>query len=294
MRLSDYETGERYRARVLSNAPITAPGAAEEVRELTLEVERPDFAYDIGQSVGVIVQGPFRQGAREDLEPGHPHHFRLYTVADTPARSERGHPVVRLCVKRCSYIDEHNGEEYPGIASNYLCDRGPDDVITINGPFGLPFAVPGDRDADLLLIGMGTGIAPFRALVKHLYRDVRDWRGRVRLFYGARSGMELLYMNDEVDDFSQYYDEETFRAFRALSPRPHWDAPVDLAGEIRARGAEVLEILRGDKGYVYVAGRESILETLEDVLASLVGSMEEWHALKLAKSRSGHWRELLY
>ena len=46
---------------------------------------------------------------------------------------------------------------------------------------------------------MGTGIAPFRAFVKHLYRDIGDWRGQVRLFYGARSGLELLYMNDEVD-----------------------------------------------------------------------------------------------
>ena len=100
-----------------------------------------------------------------------------------------------------------------------LDDDGDLDLVTINGPFGLPFEVPDDRDADLLLISIGTGIAPFRAFVKHLYRDVGDWRGRIRLFYGARSGRELLYMNDEVDDFTQYYDEETFEAFKALSPR---------------------------------------------------------------------------
>jgi ferredoxin--NADP+ reductase len=294
MRLQDFDTGERYQARILSNTAITPPGAAEEVRELTLEVERSDFDYAIGQSVGVIVEGPFRQAGRDDLELGHTHHFRLYTVADTPQTNERGKPVLKLCVKRCSYIDEHNGEEYPGIASNYLCDRAPDDLITINGPFGLPFEVPAERDADLLLIGMGTGIAPFRALVKHLYRDLRDWQGRVRLFYGARSGMELLYMNDEIDDFAQYYDEDTFEAFRALSPRPHWDEPVDLAGEINARGEEVLDILRGDKGYVYVAGRGDILETLEKTLLELLGSSSEWQELKQAKSRSGHWRELIY
>ena len=294
MRLQDYDTGERYRARILSNRTITGSGAVEDVREITLEVERADFAYAIGQSVGVIVEGPFRQAVRPDLDLAHSHHFRLYTVADTPRTSARGKPVVMLCVRRCSYIDEHSGEEYPGIASNYLCDRKPDDLVTINGPFGIPFEVPADHSADLLLIGMGTGIAPFRAFVKHLYCDIRDWQGRVRLFYGARTGMELLYMNDEADDFAQYYDEGTFEAFKALSPRPQWGDPADLAGRIRERGDEVLNILRSDKGYVYVAGRVDILETLEKTVSSLLGSGQEWRDLKLAKSRSGHWRELLY
>lgn len=294
MRLEDYDTGERYQARILANMAVTGPVATEEVRELTLEVDRDDFSYAIGQSVGVIVQGPFRHAVRADLDLGHSHHFRLYTIADTPGTSERGKPVVKLCVRRCSYIDDHTGEEYPGIASNYLCDRAADDVISINGPFGIPFDVPADRAADLLLIGMGTGIAPFRALVKHIYRDVRDWRGRVRLFYGARTGMEMLYMNDEVDDFTQYYDEETFAAFKALSPRPQWNAPADYAGQLQGRAEEVLEILRGDHGYVYVAGRGEILDILEKTLSELLESKQEWQALKLAKSQSGHWRELLY
>ena len=77
MRLQDFDTGERYQARILSNTPITAPGAAEEVLELTLEVERADFDYAIGQSVGVIVEGPFDQAGRADLEPGPDAYFLL-------------------------------------------------------------------------------------------------------------------------------------------------------------------------------------------------------------------------
>ena len=68
---------------------------------------------------------------------------------------------MTLCVKRCNYIDEYSGERYEGISSNYLCDRRAGDTVTINGPFGIPFEVPEDKDTDLLLIGMGTGIAPF-------------------------------------------------------------------------------------------------------------------------------------
>jgi len=295
MRLQDFDQGEHYRARVLANTAITPGLAAEEVRELVLEVERPDFECAIGQSVGVIVAGPFKpQAARPDLELGHSHHFRLYTVADTPRLKDNGKPEIRLCVKRCNYIDEYSGEQYPGIASNYLCDLEPDAVLTINGPFGLPFELPADKDADLLMIGMGTGIAPFRAFVKHLYRDVGGWRGKVRVFFGARSGLELLYMNDEKNDFAQYYDEETFAAFQAFSPRPGWGDPIAIGDALQQRAEEVLAILTADQGAIYVAGREDILETLEKVFSSLLGSSEEWRRVKAELRQSNRWQELIY
>lgn len=295
MRLQDFDRGEHYTARVLSNTAITAPEAAEEVRELVLEIERPDFGYAIGQSVGVIIEGPFKgQAERPDLELGHSHHFRLYTVADTPQLRDNGKPEITLCVKRCNYIDAYSGERYPGIASNHLCGLRADQELTINGPFGLPFELPDDPDADLLMIGMGTGIAPFRAFVKHLYQEVGSWQGKVRVFFGARSGLELLYMNDQRDDFSQYYDEETFAAFKALSPRPGWGDPIAMGEALEQRAEEVLAILTSDKGCIYVAGREDILQTLEKVFSTLLGSSEDWGKLKVELQRSKRWQELIY
>jgi ferredoxin--NADP+ reductase len=294
MRLEDFDAGERFQARVLANKPITAPGALDEVRELVLEIDRPEFDCRIGQSVGLIVEGPFSQAGRDDLELGHQHHFRLYTVADKPRLLDNGKPEIKLCVRRCAYIDEFSGERYPGIASNYLCDRAVDDLVSLNGPFGLPFDVPADRNADLLLISMGTGIAPFRALVKYIYQDVADWQGRIWLFHGARTGLDLLYMNDELDDFSNYYDRATFKAFKALSPRPHWGDPVELDSALLERALEVLAVLNSDNGYVYVAGREDIRQTLETVFAKLVGSKQGWYRLKADMEETGRWRELIY
>ena len=34
--------------------------------------------------------------------------------------------------------------------------------------------------------------------------------------------MDLLYMNDERNDFAQYYDKDTFEAVAVLSKRAHW------------------------------------------------------------------------
>jgi len=286
MRLEEYDTEPRYQATVVSSERITPETSSEEVRELVLDVDLKDFPFKIGQSIGVLAPG--------SPEFGHKHHFRLYSVADLPASGKAGMPRVRIAVRRCSYVDEYSGEEYKGIASNYLCDLKAGDKLTVSGPYGLAFDVPEERDANLVLIGSGTGIAPFRALVKHIYANVADWKGKVWLFYGARTGLEMLYMNDRRDDFAQYYDEATFEAFRALSPRPHWADPIAWEEAIAERGNELWEMFGQPKTYVYVAGLEKMRDQLDAVFSRLAGSPEKWTRRKSELMAGGRWIELLY
>ena len=284
--LEDYAAAKRFRATLVSSQRLNPSSSDAEVRELVLEIERPDFPYQLGQSVAVIVPG--------DPEFGHHEHLRLYSVADLPQAGPAGKPRIALCVRRCAYIDEFTGEQYPGVASNYLCDRRPGDELRLAGPFGLAWEVPEDRTATLILIGTGTGIAPFRALVKHIHRDVSDWRGKIWLLFGARSGLELLYMNDEKDDFSQYYDRETFEAFKALSPRPEWADPIGWDYAIEARSEELWAQLEKVNTYVYLAGLEPMRAELEKVFEDLAGSKERWQRRKAELMAGGRWVELLY
>jgi ferredoxin--NADP+ reductase len=256
------------------------------VRELTLEIEREDFPFRLGQSIGVVTPG--------DPALGEDHHFRLYSVADLPQRGESGRPRVKICVKRCTFIDDFSGERRAGTGSTYLCDRRPGDPLAVAGPFGLAFEVPEAPDATLVLIGSGTGIAPFRAFLKHLYRDAPGFRGRVLLLHGARSGLELLYMNDHLDDFAQYYDEETFEAVRALSPRPGWDDPIAWDFAIQERGEEIWRLLGEPTTFVYVAGLEKVRDELDRVFARLAGSPEAWQERKALLEAERRWVELLY
>jgi ferredoxin--NADP+ reductase len=285
-RLEDYDIEPRYRATVVCSERITPKESDEEVRELVLDIDRADFPYQIGQSIGVLAPG--------SSEFGNKHHFRLYSVADLPDTGEAGMPRIRICVRRCSYIDEYRGEEYKGVASNFLCDLGARDTLIVTGPYGLVFEVPEERDANLILIGTGTGIAPFRALVKHIYKNVPDWKGKLWLFYGAKTGLELLYMNDKRDDFAQYYDEETFEAFRALSPRPHWADPIAWEEAIAERGSEMWKMLGDTSTYVYVAGLEPMRDQLDAVFGRLAGSEEKWKQRKAELMAGNRWVELLY
>lgn len=284
-RLEQYDTENRYQATVVSTERIT-PAESVEVRELVLDVDRDDFPYSVGQSIGVLAPG--------SPEFGNAAHFRLYSVADLPETGDGGRPRIKIAVRRCRYTDPYSGEEYPGVASNYLCDLKAGDGLTLAGPFGLAFEVPPEHDANLILIGSGTGIAPFRALVKHLYANVKDWTGPVWLFHGARSGIELLYQNDKVDDFAKYYDQETFEAFRALSPRPHWSDPIGWDLAIAERGDELWTMLGQPKTYVYVAGLEAMRDQLDAVFSNLAGSGENWKRRKAELMAGKRWVELLY
>lgn len=286
MRLEDYPTEPRFTARVLSTERITEEGSDAEVRELVLEVEQHQFNFEIGQSIGVLVGGPAEFG-------GSTHH-RLYTVADTPLSKSPGKAEITIVVRRCNYIDDYSGEEYAGINSNYICDRKPGDQVTITGPFGIPFDVPADKSANLLLIGLGTGIAPFRALVKHIYQDVGGWEGKVRLLYGAHSGLELLYMNNKRDDFARYYDEQTFEAIKALSPRPNWADPIAWDFAIEDRAEEIRNMLSDEHTYVYVAGLKQVRDALDELFSDMSSSADGWAKKKAALMEQGRWVELLY
>ncbi len=285
MKLEDYDHAERFQATLLSSQRLT-PEDCTEVRELVLAIEQADFEAQAGQSVGVIVPGPH--------EMGQAHHFRLYTLAATPLRSSSGKMEIRLCVRRCNYIDTYSGEECRGIASNYLCDLQPGAKLQMNGPFGLAFPLPADPAADLLLISMGTGIAPFRAFVERLYREQPERNGRVWLFHGAVSGLELLYMNDERNDFAEYYDRQTFQAFKALSPRPNWADPISWDYALEYRTQEIWDVLAKDNSCVYLAGRAEQLDKLDAWFTSMTDGSKTWQNRKQALKDAGRWMELLY
>jgi ferredoxin--NADP+ reductase len=286
MNLREFDISHPYTGMVRSNSRITPDQSPEDVREIVIDVEGDAFDYQVGQVVGVLVPGPHAFG--------HDVHFRLYTLADTPQQLTDNKQTITLVVKRNNYIDDYSGEEYKGIASNYLCDLKPKDHVSISGPYGHPFEIPEEKDANLLMIGLGTGIAPFRAFIKHIYDELGGWKGKVRLFYGARTGLEMLYLNDYRNDLSNYFDEQTFRAFEAVSPRPHWGEDTALAQTLQIHKQEVWDMVCSHNTHVYVAGLAAVNIMLDEAFSEMAGSGEKWLRRKRELIAGGRWTELIY
>ncbi|MDP2794772.1 MAG: oxidoreductase [Sulfurisoma sp.] len=272
-----------YSAELISSQRITPPASREEVRHMVFRSNELALDARAGNCIRVLAPGQF----------GNKTHARLYSVIDVSPGKGAG-AEFSICVRRCSYVDDFSGEEYPGVASNHLCDLRSGATVEFSGPVDYPFAIPEDKNANLLMIGMGTGIAPFRGLIRLIYEKIGGWKGKVRLYYGAKSGLEMLYMNDENDDLANYYDQPTFKAFQAVSPRPAFDAPAALDKALEQNAAEVWEMLQSADTLVFIAGTHGMLDGIDKAMATLAGSADHWAKARAALVAGGRWHELLY
>lgn len=279
------DLGPTTQAFIKDSRRIT-PESTEEIRHITLRVADPAFQFVEGQSIGVVIPGPHPFG--------NAYHVRRYSIANARSVPIDTGVELDLLVRRCFYIDEVSGERYPGIASNYLCDAKPGASLTIGGPYLSPFKVPLDNRANLLMLGTGTGIAPFRAFAQLIFERRGDWKGQVRLYYGGRSGLDLMYTNDETTDLANYYDEKTFKAFRALGTRPLMSSSQALERGLTDNADDALHLINEPDTYVFLSGLGKIAAVFDKVMAERVGSTEEWAAIKEKMIVEGRWSELMY
>jgi ferredoxin--NADP+ reductase len=287
MNLREFNVNTPFSAALVSSERITEPGSDAEVRHLVFEMPpNQKFEFVEGQSLAVLVPGPH--------EFGNPYHMRLYSIA-SPRCGENGRRArFSLCVRRCFYIDDVSGERYPGKASNYLCDLMPGDVAHMAGPYNSAFSMPPDDTANMLMVGVGTGIAPFRAFIRHIYEERHAWKGQIRLFFGANTGMELLYRNEYNRDLGLYYDYATFKAFETVSPRPHFDVPPDMDRLIEENVGDVWNLVREANTYVYIAGLIDVERKFYKAMSTAAGSETAWRQLREQLISAGRYSELLY
>lgn len=271
------------KATLIRSELITPVECKDEVRDLLFRTKDLSFQPKPGQSIRLLAPGQY----------GNQYHSRYYSLASLNQDNDR-YTEFSLCVRRCFYIDEFNGEQCKGVASNYLCDLKPGDEIEFTGPFGHPFTLPANKKADLLMICIGTGIAPFRGFIRSIYEEHGGWQGKVRLFHGAKTGFEMLYMNVENHDLANYYDQKTFKAFQAVSPRPAFDAPIALDKAIEKNASEVIAMLLSTNTQVYISCPEKLAANAEASLEKIVGGEQVWKTLKQEMLQSGRWNTILY
>lgn len=168
---------------------------------------------------------------------------RLYSIASSP----RVHgDDVHLTVAVVRY--ESNGRQRGGVCSTFMADRvqlnaTPMPVFVSNSHFGLPDSL----EADLIMIGPGTGIAPFRSFL--FERKALGARGRNWLFFGDQHrATDFLY----AEEFEAFQREGLLTKLDLAFSRDQAHK-IYVQDRMHESGAEIWNWLQGG-AYFYVCG----------------------------------------
>jgi sulfite reductase (NADPH) flavoprotein alpha-component len=166
---------------------------------------------------------------------------RQYSIASSSmVNEEELHLTVALDTFRVE------GKQKFGLCSNYLCKIEEGDEISFTIKRNPHFYLP-DSDKDIIMIGPGTGIAPFRAFVSE--RSVTQAEGKNWLFFGDRKFTEnFLYQTEWQEHFAMGTLNKINLAWSRDGKEKYY-----VQDEIRKEGKEFLQWLENG-AYLYVCG----------------------------------------
>jgi sulfite reductase (NADPH) flavoprotein alpha-component len=187
---------------------------------------------------------------------------RLYTVASsleaTPDEAHLLLGVVRY---------ESHGRSRKGVASTFVAERRrTGDALPVYVKPNKNFRLPDDPDRPIVMIGPGTGVAPFRAFLQE--RQAAGAKGRNWLFFGDRTfSHDFLYQLDWQDFLKEGVLSRIDVAFSRDQPEK-----VYVQHRMWQRRAELYGWLQ-DGAHLYVCGDEKAMA--KDVHATLVRIVAE-------------------
>nr|WP_281373714.1 bifunctional nitrate reductase/sulfite reductase flavoprotein subunit alpha [Mycobacterium vicinigordonae] len=218
--------------------------AAEQLAELMKpenKVQLADWSWG-RQSVDLLAEAPVAASTDEWLAILKPLQPRLYSISSSP----KEHPgEVHLTVSPVRY--NFRGVARRGVCSTYLADRSPRDRIAVYVRTSTNFRPPSDPQIPMIMIGPGTGIAPFRGFLQE--RRALGHTGPNWLFFGEQHAATDFYYRDEIQ--AMHADGLLTELDLAFS-RDQRDK-IYVQHLMRKRGAQLWRWLQ-DGAHLYVCG----------------------------------------
>lgn len=186
---------------------------------------------------------------------------RLYSVASSFA----AHPgETHLLVSAVRW--QSHGRDRNGVASTFLAGKRRGDAVKLYVKPNRHFRLPADGDRPILMIGTGTGVAPFRAFVEE--RAASGAKGRNWLIFGARNYItDFLYQLEWQDHLASGALSRIDVAFSRDQPEKVY---------VQQRISEQADAVRGwvkDGAHIYVCGDEKAMaRDVDTALAEVLGS----------------------
>lgn len=135
------------------------------------------FGHDV---LDLLEEFPFSLNAQDLADVLRAFPARLYSISSSQAAVG---DEVHITVATVRY--SHKGRSRGGACSTYLADRIEiDSQVSVFIEKNPAFKLPENEDTPVILIGAGTGVAPYRAFLQH--REANNQKGKAWLFFGER------------------------------------------------------------------------------------------------------------
>lgn len=188
-------------------------------------------------------------GALKRLQP------RLYSISSSP----KAHPgQVHLTVSAVRY--DNGRRRRKGVSSTFLADRADDAHVPVFVQPTRHFRPPQAGDTPMIMVGPGTGVAPFRAFLQE--RQARGDSGRNWLFFGEQHAASDFYYREEL----QALQDQGLLTRLDLAFSRDQAAKVYVQDRMREQGAQLWAWLEAG-AHFYVCGDASRMA--KDVDAAL-------------------------
>jgi nitric-oxide synthase len=199
---------------------------------------------------------------------------RFYSISSSPLlHPDQVHLTVAVVVYK---TQDGEGPVHYGVCSNYLQDVPVGEEVCLFVRGAPNFHLPNDPMKPVILIGPGTGIAPFRGFWQHRLAQVLANKkvGKIWLFFGCRTRELDLHKEEKTQMLTKGVLD---KVFLALSREPN--VPKTYVQDLAlTEAAEIYRILVLEKGHFYVCGdctmAEHVYQTLRNIIQKY-GSMTE-------------------
>ncbi|MBN9380152.1 MAG: flavodoxin domain-containing protein [Chitinophagaceae bacterium] len=189
------------------------------------------------------------------LEPNAP---RLYSISSSP---EAHSGEVHITVAKDTFVV--NGETKHGLCSDALSQLSPDQPLEFYVHRNAQFKLP-EQDKDVIMIGPGTGIAPFRSFLAE--RDATGAGGRNWLFFGDQHfTTDFLYQTE----IQSWIETGVLTRINTAFSRDQQEK-VYVQHKMHRHAAELFDWLEAG-AYVYICGaKEPMSIDVENALLTII------------------------
>ncbi|MGE8081977.1 bifunctional cytochrome P450/NADPH--P450 reductase [Peribacillus loiseleuriae] len=176
--------------------------------------------------------------------------------------------------------------EYRGVASNYLANRQPgEDIMMFIRTPESRFQLPEDPETPIIMVGPGTGVAPFRGFLQARATMKQEGRslGEAHLYFGCRNEEDFIYR----EGLEQYEKNGVMTIHTAFSRKE--GVPKMYVQHIMAQDAEALIRILDQGGRLYICGDGS--KMAPDVESTLKNAYQSIHGVE--EQEAAEWLDKL-